>query len=42
MVEKHYGHLAPSALADSIRALMPKLGLMGAPKVATLKIGGVA
>ena len=40
MVEKHYGHLAPSALADSIRALMPKLGLMEAPKVEPLKVAG--
>ncbi len=38
MVEKHYGHLAPSALADSIRALMPKLGLMEGSKVAPLEI----
>ena len=42
MVEKHYGHLAPNAMADSIRSLMPKLGLMDAPKVAGLKIGGSA
>ncbi len=40
MVEKHYGHLAPSALADSIRALMPKLGLMEAPKLEPLKVAG--
>ena len=38
MVEKHYGHLAPTALADSIRALMPKQGLMGVAKVESLKI----
>jgi len=42
MVEKHYGHLAPNAMADSIRALMPKLGLTDAPKVAPLEIGGSA
>jgi integrase len=41
MVEKHYGHLAPSALADSIRTLMPKLGLMDSPKVEPLKVSGV-
>ena len=39
MVEKHYGHLAPNALAESVRALMPKLGFGTAPKVAPLKVG---
>jgi hypothetical protein len=33
---KHYGHLAPNAMADSIRTLMPKLGLMDGPQVAAL------
>ena len=42
MVEKHYGHLAPSALAESIRALSPKLGITGPAKVAALKVGGSA
>jgi integrase len=42
MVEKHYGHLAPTALAESVRALMPKLGLTDRPKVAALKVGGSA
>jgi len=40
MVEKHYGHLAPNAMADSIRALMPKQGLTGVAKVEPLKITG--
>jgi len=40
MVEKHYGHLAPTALAESVRALMPKLGLTGAAKVEPLKVAG--
>jgi len=40
MIEKHYGHLAPNAMAESIRTLMPKLGLMDAPKVTPLKIEG--
>jgi len=26
MVEKHYGHLAPSYIADAIRAAAPRLG----------------
>lgn len=38
MVEKHYGHLSPSALADSIRKLSPKLKI-SKPKVKVLKIG---
>ncbi len=40
MTEKHYGHLAPSALADAIRAAMPKLGLLVGSKVEPLKIAG--
>lgn len=36
MVEKHYGHLAPSALTDSIRNLSPVIGLE-IPQVALLK-----
>lgn len=31
MTEKHYGHLAPTALADAIRTLAPELGLGNAP-----------
>lgn len=38
MVEKHYGHLAPSALAESIRTLAPKLNLGTPPPIAALKI----
>jgi len=36
MVEKHYGHLAPSPMADSIRALAPKLGIHEDNKVLPL------
>jgi len=36
--EKHYGHLAPTAMAVAIRTLAPKLGLGNVPKVAPLKI----
>ena len=39
MVQKHYGHLCPSAMADAIRAAAPRLGTEAA-KVAALKIGG--
>jgi hypothetical protein len=27
MVEKHYGHLAPSYIADTIRAGAPRFGI---------------
>jgi integrase len=27
MVERHYGHLAPSYIADTIRATAPKFGI---------------
>jgi len=36
MVEKHYGHLAPSALADAIRTLAPRLGIVAAAKTINL------
>ena len=37
MVEKYYGHLCPSALAESIRRLAPVLKI-SKPKVKTLKV----
>jgi integrase len=36
MVEKHYGHLAPSYIADAIRAAAPKFGIKPEPKVVSL------
>jgi hypothetical protein len=36
MVEKHYGHLAPSYIVDAIRAGAPKFGFKPDPKIATL------
>jgi integrase len=33
MVEKHYGHLAPSAMAESIRTLAPELRIFGTENV---------
>ena len=36
MVEKHYGHLAPSYIADAIRAGAPRFGFKPDPKLATL------
>jgi integrase len=36
MVEKHYGHLAPSYIADAIRAGAPKFRFKPNPKIATL------
>jgi integrase len=38
MVERHYGHLCPSAKADSIRLLAPVLGIGGDPAVVPLEI----
>ncbi len=42
ITEKHYSHLAPTALAESIRKLAPKLGLGDPANVAPLKIAGVS
>ena len=36
MVEKHYGHLAPSYIADAIRAGAPRFGFKPDPKLAAL------
>ena len=36
MTERHYAHLAPSHVADTIRAAMPRLGLVGPAKVAAI------
>jgi hypothetical protein len=33
MVEKHYGHLAPSYIADAIRAGAPRFGFKPDPKL---------
>jgi integrase len=37
MVEKHYGHLAPSYIADAIRAGAPKFGFTPDPTVTSLR-----
>jgi integrase len=37
MVEKHYGHLAPSYVADAIRAGAPRFGVVEDKKVAALQ-----
>jgi integrase len=36
MVEKHYGHLAPSYVAEAIRAAAPRFGVGSAPDVAAM------
>jgi hypothetical protein len=36
MVERHYGHLAPSYIADAIRAGASKYGFTPYPTVVTL------
>jgi hypothetical protein len=38
MVERHYGHLAPSYIADAIRAGAPKFGFTPDPKITTLAV----
>ena len=38
MVEKHYGHLAPSFIDDAIRSGAPKFGLKPDQKVAALGV----
>jgi integrase len=40
MVEKHYGHLAPSYIVDAIRAGAPRFGFKPDPKIATLPAKG--
>jgi integrase len=42
MTEKHYAHLAPNYVADTIRANFPNLGISDAPKVLHLRIAGKA
>jgi integrase len=41
MVEKHYGHLAPSYIADAIRAGAPKFGFKPDRKITPLPAGRV-
>jgi integrase len=36
MVERHYGHLAPSYITDAIRAAAPRFGFKADPKIATI------
>ncbi|MCZ6859585.1 MAG: site-specific integrase, partial [Alphaproteobacteria bacterium] len=42
MCERHYAHLAPSYVADTIRAHAPKLGITEPGKVTPLKINTAA
>ena len=37
MCEKHYAHLAPSYIADTIRAHAPRLGIAEESNVETLR-----
>jgi hypothetical protein len=37
MTEKHYAHLAPSYVADTIRAHFPKLGIINDTTVVAMK-----
>jgi hypothetical protein len=36
MVERHYGHLAPSYISDAIRAAAPKFGIKPERKVVSI------
>ena len=40
MVERHYGHLAPSYIADAIRAAAPKFGIKPERKVVSIDASG--
>ena len=37
MTEKHYAHLAPNYVADTVRAALPALGIVERSNVAQLK-----
>ena len=37
MTEKHYAHLAPSYVADTIRAHFPTLGIAGETNIVAMK-----
>lgn len=37
MTERHYAHLAPSYIADTVRAALPGLGIIGELNVVTLQ-----
>ena len=37
MVEKHYGHLAPSYVADAVRKSAPRFGFKSDQRIASLK-----
>jgi len=38
MVERHYGHLAPSYVTETVRSTAPRFGLGAASKVASLPV----
>jgi len=40
MTEKHYAHLAPNYVADTIRASFPNLGISETLKVVPLRVAG--
>jgi integrase len=40
MVERYYGHLAPSYIADAIRAAAPKFGIKSERKVVSIEASG--
>ena len=38
MTEKHYAHLAPNYVADTVRAAFPDLGIVGKSNIATFTL----
>jgi hypothetical protein len=38
MTEKHYAHLAPSYIADTVRAALPGLGIIDEMNVIALQL----
>ena len=40
MTEKHYAHLAPNYIADTIRARFPNLGISETLNVVPLRVAG--
>ena len=39
MTERHYAHLSPGYVADTIRAALPALGIVDRSNVSPLRVG---
>jgi integrase len=40
MTEKHYAHMSPNYVADTVRAALPTLGIVDVPKVVPIRLVG--